>query len=396
MPAVGIDGPEYDVVVKHYGAVEAANIEVEHLSGLGDAGQADDSGRRRRVETAADEGRRSRAFHQNVGSEPFEVARVAVVGRAEIAHERPLRTALVVIEHVHVEIALLSHQRRQKPDGPGPGDEQRPRLPRARAVADALGMVPGLGEDAGGLQQHAEDAQCRVELDREVRLDTEAFGAVAVPLLDTALGVAPVATHVPLSVRAREARHRIGPAYDADDEIAGCEAATLGRRLDHAQRFMTENEALLTGRSKAITALEDFAVGRTHPERQSAHQNRAIRLRWFGDLLEPRRVGGAGRNGDCAHPCPWIAFGSRRALSPRSAIKLSALSRATNFPANAVDETSTPDAKKSSGGAKRKSGRPRYQIYWENGGAAWRPLDASDGQSPKATFPPKAPFPTAR
>src|SRR6266699_280840 len=124
MPAIGIDRPEYDVVVKHYGAVEAANIEVEHLSGLGDAGQADDSGRRRRVETAADEGRRSRAFHQNVGSEPFEVARVAVVGRAEIAHERPLGTTLVVIEHMHVEIALLSHQRRQQPDGPGPGDEQ--------------------------------------------------------------------------------------------------------------------------------------------------------------------------------------------------------------------------------------------------------------------------------
>src|SRR6516164_1126477 len=132
MPAVRIDRPEYDVVVKHYGAVEAADIEIEHLSGLGDAGQADDLGRRRRVEAAADEGRSARAFYQNVGSEPFEARRIAVVGPAEIAHERLLRTALVVIENVHVEIALLSHQRRQEPDRSGAGDQQRPRLPRAR------------------------------------------------------------------------------------------------------------------------------------------------------------------------------------------------------------------------------------------------------------------------
>src|SRR5262249_7710215 len=51
MPAIGIDRPEYDVVVKHYGAVEAADIHVEHLSGLGDAGQAHDPGRGRRLHT---------------------------------------------------------------------------------------------------------------------------------------------------------------------------------------------------------------------------------------------------------------------------------------------------------------------------------------------------------
>src|SRR5262249_38308138 len=161
--------------------------EVEHLSGLGDAGQADDPGRRRRVEAAADEGRSARAFHQNVGSEPFEARRVAVVGPAEIAAERLLRTAPVWSRRRDLQIALLSHQRRQKPDGPGAGDQQRPRLPRTRAVADALGMVPGLGEDAGGFQQHAEDPQCPVDLDRELWLDAEAFGAVAVPLFDATL-----------------------------------------------------------------------------------------------------------------------------------------------------------------------------------------------------------------
>src|SRR5262249_60990998 len=77
MPAVGIDRPEYDVVVKHYGAVEAADIEVEHLSGLGDAGQADDPGPRRRVQTTAGEGRQPPAFPQKDGREAVEGARVA-------------------------------------------------------------------------------------------------------------------------------------------------------------------------------------------------------------------------------------------------------------------------------------------------------------------------------
>src|SRR5262249_44668672 len=198
---------------------------------------------------------------------------------------------------------------------------QRPRLPRTRAVADALGMIPGLGEDAGGLQQHAEDTQCRVDPDRELRLDAEAFGAVAVLLLDAALGVAPIAAHVPLSGRAREARHGIGPAHDADDEIAGCEAATLGRGLDRAQRFVAENEALLTGRSKAVTTIEDFSVGPTHSERPRAHQNRPIGFRWFGDLLEPRRVGGAGGNGDWAHRCRWIASDCDRGGRSRRAAR---------------------------------------------------------------------------
>src|SRR5262249_56030221 len=142
---------------------------------------------------------RAGASNRSGGREPLEVARIAVVSPAEIAHERLLRTTLVVIENVHVEIALLSHQRRQKPDRPGAGDQQRPRLPRTRAVADALGMVPGLGEDAGGLQQHAEDPQCPIDLDRELRLDAEAFGALALPLPHSALGLAALAAHVPPS-----------------------------------------------------------------------------------------------------------------------------------------------------------------------------------------------------
>src|SRR5262249_23664136 len=144
-------------------------------------------------------------------------------------------------------------------------------LPCARAVSDALDVVPGLCEDAGGLQQHAENAQFRIDLDGEFRLDAEAFGAVAVPLLDAAFGVAPVAAHVPLADGTGNARHRIRPAHDPDDEIAGHESAPVRCCLHNAQRFMAENEALLTGRSKAIAAVENFAIGPAHPQRQGAH-----------------------------------------------------------------------------------------------------------------------------
>ena len=67
----------------------------------------------------------------------------------------------VVVEHMHVEAALHAHQRRQQPDRAGAGDQQRPRLPGARALADALDVIPRLGDDARRLEQHAERCRAR-------------------------------------------------------------------------------------------------------------------------------------------------------------------------------------------------------------------------------------------
>src|SRR5262249_58139676 len=103
---------------------------IAYVAGLSATGEAADSAPGRRAETCTDEAPSSGAFHQNVGSQPLEARWVAVVGPAEIAHQRLLRTTLVVIEQMHVEVALHSHEGRQKPDGPGAGDEQRLRLPR--------------------------------------------------------------------------------------------------------------------------------------------------------------------------------------------------------------------------------------------------------------------------
>ena len=112
-------------------------------------------------------------------------------------------------------------------------------------------MVQSLGEDAGGLEQHAENAQCRFDFHREFGLDAEALRAVTVPVLDTALGVAPVAAHIPLSGGTGEAGHRVGPAHDTDDKVAGRQPATPWRRLDRAQQLVTENKALLAGEERS-------------------------------------------------------------------------------------------------------------------------------------------------
>ncbi len=143
-----------------------------------------------------------------------------------------LDAALVVIEHVDREAALHSHHGGDQPDRTGAGNEQRAWLPPARTGADTLGMIPGLRQDAGRLEQDAEQTQARIDLDGEFGLDAEALGAIAVSFLDTALGVAPVAAHVPLAGGAGRTRLRIGPPHDADHEVARCEPAAGGGFLD--------------------------------------------------------------------------------------------------------------------------------------------------------------------
>ena len=208
---------------------------------------------------------------------------------------------VVMIEHVHVEPALRADQGGEKTDRAGAGDQKPLRREAARARADALGLIPGLGDDAGRLDQDAVHAERRIELDQKVRLDAEKIRAVAVALLDAALGVAAVAAHVPFADGAARARHRIGPAHDADDEIAGFEAA-IGRRFLHlAERLVADDQTLLARRRPAIGAGDDLAVGAADAERQRAHQHRAVRRRRGGDIFDFCRIGGAGRNGEGAH-----------------------------------------------------------------------------------------------
>ena len=147
-------------------------------------------------------------------------------------------------------------------------------------------MIPGLGDHAGRLEQHAGNAERRIDFDEEIRLDPEKLGTKAVPLLDAAFGVKAIAAHVPLADAAGGTGNGIGPAHDADDEIAGVDAAIGGRRLHDAERFMPDHQPPLARRSPTVTPGYDFAVGAADPDCHGAHQNRAVRQRWIGNVFD--------------------------------------------------------------------------------------------------------------
>jgi hypothetical protein len=150
---------------------------------------------------------------------------------AEIADQPGLRTIRVAVEHMNVEVALPAHQRRQQADRPRSGDEERTGGPCLRPAAHPLDMVPGLGDDARGLHQHAGQAEIAVDRDGEIGLDAKSLRAEAVPLLDATFGKAAIAAHVPFACRAGRTWQRIGAAHDPHDRIADGEPATGGRLL---------------------------------------------------------------------------------------------------------------------------------------------------------------------
>src|SRR4030088_1810351 len=145
-----------------------------------------------------------------------------------------------MVKNVDLKTALSPHQGHEQADRTGTGDEQRLRMPRSRALADMPGVIPRLGDNAGGFQQDTETSQDWIDLDDEFGLHAETFRAIAMALLDTALRVAAVATHVPLARRAGDTGDRIRTPPHRNDEVARQQAAALGRILDHPQRLMTE------------------------------------------------------------------------------------------------------------------------------------------------------------
>src|SRR3546814_2882390 len=131
-----------------------------------------------------------------------------------------------------------------------------------------IGVVPGLGEDARRLEQHAQMTQGWVDADRKCGLDPEVFGAVAVELLDAAFGVAAVRAHVPLARCAVAAGHRIWPADDPDRPVPDGEAGAGRRLLDLPDRLMSEDQPAPAWWRPAIVAGNDLSVGPADPDRQ--------------------------------------------------------------------------------------------------------------------------------
>ncbi len=86
-------------------------------------------------------------------------------------------------------------------------------------------------------------------------------------LLDPALGVAAVAAEVELAARAGRARLGVGPADDADHEVAGGEAAAGGRLEHAAERLVAEDSRSEPGGAQPYSP---SMISRSVPQTPSA------------------------------------------------------------------------------------------------------------------------------
>ena len=144
-------------------------------------------------------------------------------------------------------------------------------------------------------------AQRGIHLGEVTRLDPPALGHEPVDLLDAALGVLPVAAHVPFADRAVRARHRVGAPDDPDDQVTGLHAAVGPRVDDPAQRLVAEDDPLPPRGCPAVGAGGDVDVGSADAYCDRLNQNRAGALVGFGDFFAAKRVRDSGLNRDCLH-----------------------------------------------------------------------------------------------
>jgi hypothetical protein len=162
-------------------------------------------------------------------------------------------------------------------------------------------VIPGLGHDAGRLEQDCALAELRVDRDHELRLRAVTLGGEAVQALDAVLGVAAVLAHVPLAARAARARHGIRVAHDRAYRVALGHPG-IGWRLEHAaERLVAEDEALLSGRRCAVLAAQDLPIRAAHADGQRLDQHRAVARIWLGDLVDTRRIGNTGDQRQSPH-----------------------------------------------------------------------------------------------
>ena len=127
------------------------------------------------------------------------------------------------------------------------------------------------------------------------------FPGVSVLLLDAALGVEAVATHIQFAARAVIARFGVGTAHYAHDQLARREAAASGR-LDHfAERFVAEDQAVLARRRFAVFARDNLNVGAADPDGQPPDQHRALRRFRRRNIEQFRGVRSSRMYGQCFH-----------------------------------------------------------------------------------------------
>src|SRR5438105_5858706 len=167
-----------------------------------DPGEADDAARCAAGDRLGDHRGRAGALDDDV---ELERGKARVVLRAQLTDEIGFAPRVVTVVNVDFQLALYPKQRAHEADRARAGDQYPARRP-ARATADALDVLPGLGEHARRLEQHRRHTQRRAHVDEKFRRAAKALDREAVRLLDAALGVLPVAAHIPLAERAVDAR----------------------------------------------------------------------------------------------------------------------------------------------------------------------------------------------
>src|SRR4029453_11521086 len=193
------------------------------------------------------------AFDDNVRFEPDAGNAPRAIARPESADEFRLGARINLIEDVNIQAALLPEEGSEKTDRPRPGYQYIPGLPEG-ALADRRDLLPGLGDDSGGLQENPEEPEKAVHLHRVLGFDPPALGHEAVDLLDAPLGVLAIAAHVPLTHRAVRARDGVWTADDPHHQIALPEPADRARVNHAAQGFVAQHKARLAARSPAVLA----------------------------------------------------------------------------------------------------------------------------------------------
>src|SRR5256885_652938 len=129
-------------------------------------------------------------------------------------------------------------------------------------------------------------AERGIDLDGEGGIDAPQLRAKSVALFDAVLGVAPIATHIPLAGRAVHARLRIGLTHDADNQITDGEPGVSWRLLHPAERFVSKDEPRLSRRSSPKFPFHDLAIRPTDPERERTHEHAPARAIRFRNVLE--------------------------------------------------------------------------------------------------------------
>ena len=107
---------------------------------------------------AGDHRRRAGAFDHDVGRELADVVepRRRDNARRDRARSSGFGPSVAAVEHMDVEPRCTPISAASSPIGPAPVTSSRRGCQEREAPADALDVIPGLGDDAGRLQQHAE------------------------------------------------------------------------------------------------------------------------------------------------------------------------------------------------------------------------------------------------